>query len=190
MIAGNIEIVSAGDTRGISELVTACYDVVEPGFQVDRVTTYDELSLVFDAIYAATPDRADKATPYRFCDIVRSRPAIMSSPAHPDLDGHDLAVHLNIENKCNVTLGSSSVAEDILPYDFAQHTVNVRRGMTKPGRLTIFSQGGYAWLPSTVHFFDRPSSDTSTHWIRFSQSRFLRSWRMKSRVEKSMRMIE
>jgi hypothetical protein len=164
-----MEIVAYDDIAGITQLTEATYAVTEPGFQIDRVSNPEELTTVFDVILKATPSRADRSREYG--EVTYHEHSFIPTGAHTDGEFHDLAVHLNIEETYAVTLGSTAVGYISLPPDESFPTdcaMNIRKGTVSPGRLTVFSEGGYDWLPAAIHFFERSESQVS-HWARYTQ---------------------
>jgi hypothetical protein len=163
-----LEVIDYYDDAGIGQLVDECYNVEEPGFQVKLVRNMSELEVVFDSIRRATPERATRSQGYGRLDS----PGVVKAPGlpHTDKGFHDLAIRLNALATYPVTLGSSAVghlsgfSRESFPWENVENT---RVGIDYPGSLTIFSQGGYEWLPETVHFYEHDRQ--TIYWARFMQ---------------------
>ena len=179
-----IEIASVQDVQAISELSAESWSNNEPGFQVDEIKTLDDLYIVFNAVRSAAPTDEAKSKEFSIA-VPRPSDGIESSQKqelgfiHVDGLGEGMSAHHNVTGTFPVRMGVFTpedrktrlhgfvISSDIWPI---LSTKNLRLGETKPGRLTIFSRGGYPWLKPTMHHFARPNS-TGNEFARYSQAR-------------------
>lgn len=184
MSSKSIEVVTLGESR-IADLAEAVYHNEEPGFQIDGVKDYDELSMVFTMLRCSVPPKKRKYVTFNSAYVADPTPTDRGLRPHIDRGYHGFAVHHNISDSAEVILANvtewqgelienTRMADDI----FSDETLirNVRTGLTLPGRLTVFSEGNVAGndgpftgLLPTLHHFARKSSVTGQNlWARYT----------------------
>lgn len=171
-----IEVVNYDDVDMVGQLTEETFANREPGFQIDGVRSKDQLFSVFGALKAAAPAYAVEALHF---DYVTARfrwyvPSDGDATAHTDTGPYGLAVHQNISDFVPVTLAVASVPlYNVQPGPkFSSDKVSeIRAGQTTPGRLTVFSEGGFEGLMPTVHYFDRRSGGDNL-WVRYTHNKY------------------
>ncbi len=171
-----IELVRFENEEVIRELSFKTWGNIEPGFQIDGVNDIHELSQVFDLVREAAPDNEARKVEFNMVypshgdfEEMSKEGSDRAGVAHIDSELLGMAIHHNITDRVIVELGISRYkSPEAAEIDFA-HTTERRIGSTFPGRLTIFSEGGYDWLLRTAHQFGR-ISPTGNEWARYTQS--------------------
>lgn len=172
-----IEVVAFSDVDSLERLSVATWNNDEPGFQIDDVQTIQALFDVFDIVRKSAPK--DRARNVEFNSVYPENPdfdkmSAQYSPnpgdAHLDGPGKGMAIHQNITDTVVVRLGFPKKSfTSYRPSGLNIRTASkIRVGQTVPGRLTVFSEGGYSWLLPTAHQFGR-THQTGNEWVRYVQ---------------------
>jgi hypothetical protein len=163
----SIEVISFQEVKAIDHLAEATWANEEPGFQIDGVTSFDELETVFAALRGAGKSefgRPKFASSYPHDGDFSEMIDHYTSAPHIDATGEGLAVHHEISRgKIPLELavlrgGSGGHKYREKPKIIEWKSANLkhqRKGETKQGRLTVFSQGDAHELLPTVHLFER-----------------------------------
>lgn len=165
-----IEVTTIYDEYAMIELMNKNYANLEPGFQIDGVRKVEELLFILDAIAKTIPVKSEAVIFDSVQGFIKANP----QGAHTDGSWMGLAVHQELADEIDVILATSRVGY-VPPHSNINdsNARNVRFGQTKPGRLTIFSEGGYDWLDSSIHNFIRKKVHNRPHeaWARYAQFR-------------------
>ncbi|HUD05298.1 MAG TPA: hypothetical protein VMR18_00040 [Candidatus Saccharimonadales bacterium] len=170
----NIEVVTWNHRNDIRELSNAVYQNEQPGFQVDGVETYHQLMYVLRALIQAAPRQIADQVRFNHATYVRNS---IHSPeykeGHIDFPYSGLAVQHNVSQIVPVVLATSNGPyyhpENALEID-PKRVHNIKRGETRPGRLTVHSEGnieGFNLLP-TAHQYDRSQTVGLNIWARYA----------------------
>jgi hypothetical protein len=175
-MAKSIEIVRFDD-REISELAGQAWGNQEPGFQIDGVSSIEELYKVFQLVQAAAPTAETQAAMFDGVnprdpdfEVMKNNGALFVGNPHRDTrrTGVGMAIHHNVAGRPKVALGFAKPRFYKTEMKMNRLTMSeLRVGKTIPDRLTIFSLGGYDWLKPTVHQFQRKFG--SWEWARYAQ---------------------
>jgi hypothetical protein len=166
-----LQVFDFRDEASLRLFADATYQNEEPGFQIDNVRNWKELYSVFGILETALPEH-ERAMKYGAATLHLGALGQASSPPHTDGGKYGLGVHQNMTGDYPVTLATSLVglyeARDYIINPVC--ATNLRHGTNKPGRLTVFSQGGFDWLQPTIHFFDRRQQQDQNNWARYELS--------------------
>jgi hypothetical protein len=173
-----IEVATIADLEAIERLSIAGWDNREPGYQIDDVNSVDQLFKVFDIIRSSAPTQEAREVKFSVSwpqdpaglDYMSSTPLGAAGTAHVDGTATGMAVNQNIRDELPVLLGFERPRFGPKPRMKWPYVDHLRVGYTKPGRLTVFSEGGYDWLRQTAHQFKRPSQ-LNNEWVRYVQNR-------------------
>lgn len=165
-----LEVTDWDDTQAIAELSSSLWEQTEPGFQIEGVTSPEQLMFVLDCLKSYVPEQVagkvdfDSAYPWHGFGQFMPEP----QGPHMDSDFKGVAAHFNISTSVPVRLG--------IPIGNQFHTelnsdtaTEIREGETDPGKITVFSEGWPGITKKTLHHFDRKTL-APMFWSRYTQS--------------------